>query len=104
MTGSSRRSSSSSSGNNGSVEEKGILAGLLDAKNDLAKAIAWQTIPILQDSEMQKAGWEVAREKLRQQLLINLKEGYSINVVVQYNFSANNAGGFCEILGNNFKM
>ncbi|WOH36238.1 right-handed parallel beta-helix repeat-containing protein [Thalassotalea fonticola] len=24
------------------------------------------------------------------------------NVVVQYNFSANNAGGFCEILGNNF--
>ena len=24
------------------------------------------------------------------------------NVVVQYNFSANNAGGFCEILGNNY--
>lgn len=24
------------------------------------------------------------------------------DVVVQYNFSANNAGGFCEILGNNF--
>ena len=24
------------------------------------------------------------------------------NVMVQYNFSANNAGGFCEILGNNF--
>jgi len=24
------------------------------------------------------------------------------NVVVQYNFSMNNAGGFCEILGNNF--
>ena len=24
------------------------------------------------------------------------------NVVVQYNFSANNAGGFCEVLGNNF--
>lgn len=24
------------------------------------------------------------------------------NVVVQYNFSAHNAGGFCEILGNNF--
>jgi hypothetical protein len=24
------------------------------------------------------------------------------NVVVQYNFSANNAGGFCEILGDNF--
>lgn len=24
------------------------------------------------------------------------------NIVVQYNFSANNAGGFCEILGNNF--
>lgn len=24
------------------------------------------------------------------------------NVIVQYNFSANNAGGFCEILGNNF--
>ena len=28
---------------------------------------------------------------------------YNCNdVVVQYNFSANNAGGFCEILGNNF--
>eukprot|EP01031_Cornospumella_fuschlensis_P016501 gene16501-20170_t len=24
------------------------------------------------------------------------------NVIVQYNLSANNAGGFCEILGNNF--
>ena len=24
------------------------------------------------------------------------------NVIVQYNFSANNAGGFCEILGNNY--
>lgn len=24
------------------------------------------------------------------------------NIVVQYNFSANNAGGFCEILGNNY--
>jgi len=24
------------------------------------------------------------------------------NVVIQYNFSANNAGGFCEILGNNY--
>ena len=29
--------------------------------------------------------------------------GYNCNdVVVQYNISANNAGGFCEILGNNF--
>src|SRR5690606_37572054 len=28
---------------------------------------------------------------------------YNCNdVVVQYNFSANNAGGFCEILGNNY--
>jgi len=26
----------------------------------------------------------------------------SSNIVLQYNFSANNAGGFCEILGNNF--
>ncbi len=26
----------------------------------------------------------------------------SKNVIVQYNFSANNAGGFCEILGNNY--
>ena len=24
------------------------------------------------------------------------------NIIVQYNFSANNAGGFCEILGNNY--
>lgn len=24
------------------------------------------------------------------------------NIVIQYNFSANNAGGFCEILGNNY--
>jgi LysM repeat protein len=70
---------------NGSTEEQGILASLLKAKETLAEAISYQTIPILQDPNMQDAGWAVAQEKLRQQLLINLVDGYAVNAVIQYN-------------------
>lgn len=70
---------------NGSAKDQGILAGLLKAKETLAQAIAYQTIPILQDAIMQDAGWKIAQEKLRQQLLINLADGYAVNAIIQYN-------------------
>lgn len=70
---------------NGSKESAGILAGLLQAKDQLARAIALQTIPILQYEDSLSGGKEIAREKIKQQLLINLSQGYAINAIVQYN-------------------
>lgn len=70
---------------NGSKESAGILAGLLQAKDQLARAIALQTIPILQYEDKLPGGKEIAREKIKQQLLINLSQGYAINAIVQYN-------------------
>jgi hypothetical protein len=66
---------------------KGFLDGILEAKQKVAQAIAFQTIPILQDRNMHTDGLAVAREKLKQQLLVNLMDGYNINAVVQYNTS-----------------
>lgn len=74
---------------NGAAKSEGILAGLLKAKEMLAQAISLQTIPILQDAKMQNSGWKIAQEKLRQQLLINLIDGYSVNAVIQYNTNVN---------------
>jgi hypothetical protein len=65
--------------------DRGFLNSLLQAKQKVAGAIAFQTIPILQDQTMQREGLGVAREKLKQQLLINLSDGYKTNAVVQYN-------------------
>jgi hypothetical protein len=74
---------------NGKDDDTGTLSSLLASKQMLADAIALQTIPILQDAKMQKAGWNVAREKLRQQLLINLVDGYNVSSVIQYNTNVN---------------
>jgi LysM repeat protein len=70
---------------NGSTESTGILANLLKAKDTLARAIALQTIPVLQYEDILPGGQDIAREKIKQQLLINLSQGYAINAVVQYN-------------------
>ncbi|MBW3519852.1 LysM peptidoglycan-binding domain-containing protein [Flavobacterium sp. NKUCC04_CG] len=69
---------------NGSKESAGILANLLEAKEILAQAIALQTIPILEYDTKLLGGQELAREKIKQQLLINLADGYALNAVVQY--------------------
>ena len=66
-------------------ESKGFLHALLQAKQRVAEAIAFQTLPVLQDKNMQRDGLGVAREKLKQQLLINLLDAYKTNAVVQYN-------------------
>lgn len=66
------------------AEEKGILASFLSTKQTLADAIALQTISILEQPDQQPEGIAQATEKLRQQLLINLYNGYRINAVVQY--------------------
>lgn len=70
---------------NGSKESAGILANLLQSKDTLARAIALQTIPVLQYEDILPGGQDIAREKIKQQLLINLSQGYAINAVVQYN-------------------
>jgi len=69
---------------NNTPDNAGILAGLLKAKETVAGAIALQTIPILINQDQSKAGLDLAAEKLKQQLLINLYNGYLINAVVQY--------------------
>lgn len=69
---------------NGSADDKGILANLLKAKQTVADAIGLQTIPILLNPNQQETGLSLATEKIRQQLLINLYNGYMINTVVQY--------------------
>lgn len=65
--------------------DRGFLYTILEAKRIVADAIALQTIPILEDNNMKTEGLGVAREKLKQQLLINLIDGYNTNAVVQYN-------------------
>lgn len=70
---------------NGSKEMAGILASLLSTKEMLAKAIALQTIPILEYDSNLLGGQEIAREKIKQQLLINLADGYALDAIVQYN-------------------
>ncbi len=69
---------------NGSADDKGILAGLLKAKQTVADAIGLQTIPILLNPDQKGEGLPLAAEKIRQQLLINLYNGYMINTIVQY--------------------
>ncbi len=63
--------------------ENAFLRRMLNAKHKVAEAIAYQTIPILKD--LDEKGLGVAREKLKQQLLINLLDGYKTNAIVQYN-------------------
>jgi hypothetical protein len=69
---------------NKTPDGKGILAHLLKAKQTVADAIALQTIPILINNDQNEIGLGIAAEKLKQQLLINLYNGYQINAVVQY--------------------
>lgn len=65
------------------VVSKRYLQQLLEAKRTLATGISFQTIPVLKQ-EVQNKDLAVAREKIKQQLLINLLDGYSIDTVVQY--------------------
>lgn len=69
---------------NGTTDDNGILAHLLQAKQTVADAIGLQTIPILLHPDQQESGLALATEKIRQQLLINLYNGYMINTLVQY--------------------
>jgi|GEM_PF-1653556 len=69
---------------NGSSDDQGILAKILNAKKIVADAIGLQTIPILLNPDQQESGLALASEKIKQQLLINLYNGYMINTVVQY--------------------
>ena len=69
---------------NNSTDQTGILAKLIAAKQTVAEAIALQTIPILANNHNNEIGLSIAAEKLKQQLLINLYNGYLINAVVQY--------------------
>lgn len=68
----------------GHEETSGILSRLLKAKKTLADAISKQTIPVLAYEQVPEAGKQVAQEKIRQQLLINLVRAYAINAVIQY--------------------
>lgn len=68
----------------GYEENAGILSRLLKAKKTLADAIAQQTIPVLAYTQVPEAGKQVAQEKIRQQLLINLAKAYAINAIIQY--------------------
>ncbi|MFY0600605.1 MAG: hypothetical protein JXR03_13115 [Cyclobacteriaceae bacterium] len=61
-----------------------FLNRLLEAKRKLATAISYQTIPIFDQGDYDEKAITVAREKLKQQLLINLLDGYSLDTVVQY--------------------
>lgn len=68
----------------GKEENAGILSQLLKAKKTLADAISKQTIPILAYAQVPETGKQVAQEKIRQQLLINLAKAYAINAIIQY--------------------
>lgn len=69
---------------NGSTDTQGILAKILNAKKIVADAIGLQTIPIILNPDQQEIALTLASEKIKQQLLINLYDGYMINTIVQY--------------------